>query len=713
LIGLFVIIFSILFLRNNPSIQFQKYPKKMGLGKSDGQYVWIPHHIDGESRSAYKRRFKALNKKTFRNKLSLVKWYLELHSLIKYPHYRGNKVTIMRAKYVTLVPWRIDWSKAFIMNPYFAPMNMPFRDYYIAKWVPDIRIQTPLRAINRQTVMMGVCMALMLIGVPAMPMMMGVPAMPMVMGANWYWHTGGNDGADGSIGTPWKTTDSFKNEYLNYSPDDNCYFQQGGDFRDSVTGGGTAYLSVRANGTAGHVITITGYGTGADPIVERVYGLAEYTTLDSVTVDNTVVGAVRCITFSEETVNCRGVSIIDCTVKNGSDGIIFFGHGNKSTCLVTGCIMEQGGTGVGFYFDSGTNGVHSTDISFYNCTINNPGTDGFTLHEGGSDTQYYTEGPIVIHDIIFTGLVTHTEELIDIVTGTFVEMYNIDVTFVGTGVGYGHSAGVNADTANGQVHIHHCIFDQPVITQQTAINISGRNLRLYNCLIISDGSRSVINIADSLFSTRPAPGVNTGYSIDGIEITYCTLLDSGITGYGLIYYVHDSASGFEDGGVVVRNTIHTSAEVTMNTKMFHIGGTQSASYPLNHACLDLNYNIYYDPNNAAEYGIPGELWADLQTAGHEANGQEANPLLADRTGATDGWPNDAKILVGSPCINNALVIGAGNYYDENGTLTVGITVDYYGNLRATDIGFNEYTILSSIASLYDVQFYDIEFTCDI
>jgi len=103
LIGLFVIIFSILFLRNNPSIQFQKYPKKMGLGKSDGQYVWIPHHIDGESRSAYKRRFKALNKKTFRNKLSLVKWYLELHSLIKYPHYRGNKVTIMRAKYVTLV----------------------------------------------------------------------------------------------------------------------------------------------------------------------------------------------------------------------------------------------------------------------------------------------------------------------------------------------------------------------------------------------------------------------------------------------------------------------------------------------------------------------------------------------------------------------------------------------------------------------------------
>ena len=677
--GLLFILLATVFLKDAPNLKFQPYPKRMRLGNLNGQWMWVPKYKEGESRASYKRRHIAMNKKSFRHKLSLVKWYLELRTLWRYPHYRRNKVTIMRAKYVALVPWRVDWSKAFITNTYFAPKEMGFRDYYIAKWVPDIRIQTPLRSINRQTVMMGIGVVLLLCG---------IPAMPMIGGVNVYFNTSGNDvTGDGSIGTPWKTEAKFNAVMAGYTADDIFYWEKSGDFRDSVNGGGDVIVMIKngAMGTSGHVITMTGYGAGADPIVERIYGYSEYWTFIGIEVNNVDIAAQRCITFSDEATIGRGLSFIDCTMRNGANGMYIHGAGDKSDCLITGCTAYQGGTGAGFYFDSGT-AVHYADISFYNNTIDNPGSDGFTIHETGSDTANYIEGPFVVHSISFTNLSSHTSELIDIVTGTFGEMYNIDVTFVDLGVSYGHSAGVNADTANGQWEIHHCIFDQPDTAQQTAINIAGRNLKLYNSLIISDGTRSVINLSDALFATNPAPGVNTQYSVDDIEIYYCTLIDNGITGYGLIYYLHDSATGFEVGAVTIQNCIFTSAEATMNTIMFFIGGTQAGSYPLNSNARVLNYNIYYDPNNAAEFGALTDVWSDLQTAGHEANGFEKNPNLVDRTGGTSGWPDDAYLASGNA---NANPITAGDFHDINGNATTGIDDDYIGSARGDDVGFYE------------------------
>lgn len=73
----------------------------------------------------------------------------------------------------------------------------------------------------------------------------------------------GNTAASGGGGPtkPWKNFWEEKSGANALSPDDICYFKAG-----DIWLGGNSYVNVDSNGTSGHPITMTRYGTGADPI---------------------------------------------------------------------------------------------------------------------------------------------------------------------------------------------------------------------------------------------------------------------------------------------------------------------------------------------------------------------------------------------------------------------------------------------------------------
>jgi len=669
MIGIMIILFLTDFLRRIPIMKWDDKHKIT---------VLYPRNLKPGS-SKYRREMKKINKSLFRKMWSFTSWYYELRSLYRYPHYRQSKRSVAHAIYVRYIPWRIDWTKAFVSNDWYYPYNMGFRDYYISKWVPNIKIQAPLRQINKQTISFGISLLLLTIGLPVM------------LGANFYIHSTGDDNTgDGSIGTPWRSMDAIQDNQGSFGGENNVYLQAGIDFTPSETPGTTTFFDTYANGTdITHVITYTVYSGAANATIQWLYGRGDYITYDSLTIDNTEVPTRRCISFSPSGDGTAGVTVNNCITRNGTTGLWVSNPGDKSNMTITNTIFEQDGGGTGAYFDSGEGGNHSTNLSFYNNTIDNPGKDGLTFHEGGSDTEDYWEGPILVHTITFSNLGVMTEELIDVVTGTYGEIYNIDTDHAY--LSYGHSAGVNETTSNGRWEIHHCIFEH--LTGSRVINIEGRNLYIYNCLMIGDTSRGVIVVSDGLHTTRPAPGDNTAYSNDNINFTYCVFLDDGLAGYGIFTFVHgdSAAGGYETDAVKITNCILTSTGANA-TSMIYCHGTQIGAYGTpDH--FDCDHNCFYDPGAVASFaGFSMTDFASWQalSGGQDANGMEADPTLVDRTGGGT-WPADAYIEVGSPCIEAALPI-TGAYHDSNGNATVGITGDYDDNPRdinTPDIGLNE------------------------
>ena len=79
---------------------------------------------------------------------------------------------------------------------------------------------------------------------------------------NYYVKTGGNDAAAGtSDGTAWATITKVNTVWAagTFAPGDNIYFRRG----DSFTG----TIAVTESGSAGSVITVGAYGSGADPVI--------------------------------------------------------------------------------------------------------------------------------------------------------------------------------------------------------------------------------------------------------------------------------------------------------------------------------------------------------------------------------------------------------------------------------------------------------------
>ena len=88
----------------------------------------------------------------------------------------------------------------------------------------------------------------------------------------YYFSANGNDASNGtSTSTPWQTLGKLNSVFSSLSPGDNVLFKRGDIFYGSIT--------INKSGSAGLPITISAYGSGADPIITGFTTINSWTNL--------------------------------------------------------------------------------------------------------------------------------------------------------------------------------------------------------------------------------------------------------------------------------------------------------------------------------------------------------------------------------------------------------------------------------------------------
>jgi hypothetical protein len=631
-------------------------PKGFVYIHKNGNTFLTPILRPGEFRFQARRRLNMVLKRKFKS-LQGVRFILyDLMVLIEYPHYRYAKYLQAQGAYRHTIPWRIDMAKA------------KFKIWW--------------NRTNKTGIAVTVMIALFTT----------IIGFPVIVGANHYFSPTGDDSYDasspiwvsGTIG-PKKTPAGHNAAVVGWGPGDVIYWEADGDFKQSVVGGAATFLYIQTSGELGSVITYTTYGVGDDAVLEWLYGNATYITINHIHVDNVDRNTQRCIVFSEGGVANDGITIINCEIEHGTTPITLKKYGGVGWTLNN--LNMHDFSSLAIYCDSIATS-HAQNLTFTNITIDSTNlpqpnnADGMSLHEGGSTTTDYIEGPCVIHTWVWIAP-SFDEFTFDIVSGVNGKMYNCVIPDSHNGcLSYGHSAGKRSDDSNGRWDFFSCIF---LSDEYYAITFDGQNAYAYNCLVVCSGTRGVV-ITDGGYAYNPAPGVNASFPVHNIHFVYCTFIDTGLSEY-MFRIIYDSAAGgYTATGFFVQNSI-----IISYVQAISFGGTHIGDWALNDGSTNWDYNCWFDPGGAVAFGGFGlSTFASFQAGGMEAHGMEDDPELVDPTGSTGGWPDDAELLATSPCIGAALPITTGDYYyyDSDSEETdysvddTGIVHDYYGLSRS-------------------------------
>lgn len=93
--------------------------------------------------------------------------------------------------------------------------------------------------------------------------------------ASYYFSNTGSDAAAGtSTGTAWQTMAKFNSSFSGFAVGDNVYFERGGTWSDAA-------MVISRSGSAGNVITISAYGSGAKPIITSLVTVSAWTNSGS------------------------------------------------------------------------------------------------------------------------------------------------------------------------------------------------------------------------------------------------------------------------------------------------------------------------------------------------------------------------------------------------------------------------------------------------
>ena len=88
----------------------------------------------------------------------------------------------------------------------------------------------------------------------------------------YYISASGNDANNGtSTSTPWKSLSKLNSYFSSLKPGDNILFNRGDIFYGSIT--------INTSGTSGSPITISAYGTGANPVITGFTNVTAWTNL--------------------------------------------------------------------------------------------------------------------------------------------------------------------------------------------------------------------------------------------------------------------------------------------------------------------------------------------------------------------------------------------------------------------------------------------------
>lgn len=93
-----------------------------------------------------------------------------------------------------------------------------------------------------------------------------------VSATNYYIAASGNDANSGtSTSTPWKTLNKLNSFFSSLKPGDNVYLNRGDVFYGSIT--------INKSGASGSPITISAYGSGADPVITGFTSVGSWTSV--------------------------------------------------------------------------------------------------------------------------------------------------------------------------------------------------------------------------------------------------------------------------------------------------------------------------------------------------------------------------------------------------------------------------------------------------
>ena len=410
----------------------------------------------------------------------------------------------------------------------------------------------------------------------------------------------------GGVG-PYKTLKPFESLAGSLNPDDQCLVKRGQTFVSAE------YWTFNTGGTDGNEVIFGAYGNPLDarPIIVNgaswyISCRANYVKFESWNVTST---GQTCMTFDLD--DQQGIYIDDCVYDGGATSI-----GNSlggDTFEITNCDLSNT-TGVGInIIGSPSNPLNG--IKIQNCVLHETGNDSISIHRDGSNNDVGA-GHEISNCEIYSPV---AENCLDATSGDNIKIFDNTL----------YDCPSNIITiAHGayDVEVYRCKIYDCKSAGGGGIHITVPDVTVWGCEITG-----YLN-ANDLISLRN----DGGHHMSNINIIKNTFISNDGD-----YMIWISDGDGDLGNVNISNNIFSTKVGNYPVHIIHF---QDASFKANDPSFTCDKNVFDSiaPFVCGDTDDNSISWADWQTAGHDTNGLNTDPLFTDRTGG------DYTILVGSP-----------------------------------------------------------------
>jgi hypothetical protein len=466
----------------------------------------------------------------------------------------------------------------------------------------------------------------------------------------YYWDaTLGDDGNDGSIGSPFQTVEVL-NEANSIAAGTTCNFKRGESFGEID---GPAF-----DGSSGSSITLQDYGSGNLPVftadTDAVIDLAanDYWTVKNLRltgglqpgVNKSVGGGVYCAGGNTGVI-LDGLTIDTCY---GAGVLALEVHTfTVQNCTISG-ITSDGGGGHGDAIDIRPASADSTTPST-NVTIDGNTISGSIARQGiafeGVTTGTISDNTITISAHAEGDYAIDLEPIANAsVTGITISGNTIDVTD-------GHGIGLGGDAAGATVSSY-TITENDIDLNNSAAHVYGislldtdgtlaQNVVSENAItgchwcIYADGVGTLATIKHNQLTGPHADSVTGIYVNDGASVE---IFGGTISGHDASIIVYDGTSEAVVYNVTMvgwRNNYGIGNWVTLTVRncIFYATAGNSGLMIRDHGTLDVDYNCFYDEDDAATWRLDANTYSSLATwqaaSSQDANSTEEDPKLSD------------------------------------------------------------------------------------
>jgi len=426
-----------------------------------------------------------------------------------------------------------------------------------------------------------------------------------LMGPNVYYvANSGSDSNNGlSSGAPWQTLNKVNNTAFN--PGDVILFNRGDTWAE------TAGLVPSSDGTAGHLVGYSAYGTGAKPIIDSV----------------NITGTRYCVYIVKAYVAIDNLELKNATGTLGA--VVLTGSGASHHVTVSNCDIHDSNAGLLVFTDAGANNQFLSNKLYNNvwgfhAYINSACTAGNENIVSQNEVYGNTASPILIranYHIVQYNYVhnNHSAE---------------------ESIGIHCFTGFTGDTDNDGVGNHNIIRYNYVV-DQTGTTFDGGGIGLDRfcdqCEIYGNIVTGCRSYGISVYDDADAKVYN--------NTTYGNVVDTALDANAIgEFHVVATASGSVTN-LIVANNIFVATRSAV--RAINLDSNTNAN-----TNVTSRNNIFYNTASATWYQLAGVDGSSISTWNANTfadNDQNANPLLADVANGKF-WPSGA-----SPAYASGLV----------------------------------------------------------